>query len=1253
VDSSAPLLSSNAWTPGVVLLGLYEVIGLAGKGGMGTVYRVRHCVWGIDLAVKCPQPEVLALAGGADAFEREAETWVNLGLHPHVASCYYVRRIEGVPHVFAEFVEGGSLADWIRAGRLSAGGPEQSLNRILDIAIQFAWGLQHAHEAGLVHQDVKPHNVLMTPEGVAKVTDFGLAKGQRIVASHTPEMLGASVLVSCGGLTPAYCSPEQVERRPLSRKTDVWSWAVSVLEMFTGEVQWKGGWAAGQALESYLATQTPDARPRMPVRVAELLRRCFRADPAERPADMREIANTLNDAYQEWTQTAYPRRPPQMGAAAADSLNNRAVSLLDLGKEKEAQEVWEGALAAEALHPEANYNLGLLRWRRGRITDEAVVRQMTAVCGAHPGKWTPAYLLAHLHLESGDDEAALTLLRSLSEEDAGREEVRALRARAVQRLVGFAPLPRWNAGGAIAGVYLAVDGSEALCVVIQRDADHETARESVLPSPRLVVDGTEPALRPYGFSYFARRWNLASGKSLDTEGRANDGAHWCGLCLEGRFTLTQSGIKELRLTDIVANQVLSTFPLAELPNEIDRRPCLARAVLMERLLQQNLDPDPGPYQGYGDRVAPCAALSGDGCVALLGSSLGKLTVVDAVQGKPLRTLQGHTGPAIAVCSSTDGAVALSGGTDSTLRLWDVATGRCLRTIAAPMPITAVALSADARFALAATSDGTVRLWHVGCHEKPWIAPVVLCGVVASETVLEYERHLQEARTATARNDFPLAAEHLRRARTRPGCARRPEVLRAWQGLYPHLRREAFRGVWEEMVLGGDGVSVSALAVSPDGRRAVAGSGPGPVLIWDLEAGGLAGLLPATGRFVKTVTFCADGRRVILGTADRTLELWDLATERLLKSFVGHKGWVSSVSLDAGGKLLLSASSDGMLLLWEIASGRRKRSFAARAEVHAAALSADATLVAGGTAAGEVCVWEADRRRLVRRFRAHEGTVHTLSFSRDGRRLLSGGADRAVRLWDVHGSGVRTLRGHTNAVTSVCLSEDERYALSGSEDHTLRLWDLESGSCVHAFLGHTGAVRTALFGPDGRFALSADRDGKIRLWRLDWELTEPAREVRGTPGKGDLLELPLSGLSMGDGRLRKWSMSGAAAAEHELREIRKVRLRQQRNRPAVGRWVLAFGLLLSVIGLRYLPDIPKFVRQLIPNELGISIAVLILVSFLSVWLIASGLAWLFASERHLFLEVILPHDVVRYRVHDSPARCRAFVRQLRRRIADKH
>ncbi len=102
------------WQIGDVILDRYEVQQIFTSGGMGLVYRADHRGWGMALAVKSPRPEFLQTTGQIESFEREAETWVNLGLHPHIVNCYHVRRLGAIPRIFAEFVEGGTLAEALR-----------------------------------------------------------------------------------------------------------------------------------------------------------------------------------------------------------------------------------------------------------------------------------------------------------------------------------------------------------------------------------------------------------------------------------------------------------------------------------------------------------------------------------------------------------------------------------------------------------------------------------------------------------------------------------------------------------------------------------------------------------------------------------------------------------------------------------------------------------------------------------------------------------------------------------------------------------------------------------------------------------------------------------------------------------------------------------------------------------------------------------------------------------------------------------
>ena len=433
---------------GDVLAGLYEVRGSLGEGGMARVYRVWHRGWNTELAVKTPLPQMLAQAG-TKGFAAEARKWVELGLHPHIVTCFYVRMLGGIPRVFAELVPGGSLADWITDRRLYAGGPGEVEARLLDIGIQAAWGLRYAHR-WLVHQDVKPANVLLTGDGVAKVTDFGLAGGPVLeVASG-----GGSVVVRGTGGTPAYYSPEQAEavaqaragalgqRSWLTRRTDVWSWAVLVLEMFTGGRTWQYGQDAPAVLEEHLAARPRPGIPAMPPALAGLLRECLQANPAARPHDFGQIAGRLAGIYRQATSGPYPRQEPRQVDLRAGSLNNRALSLLDLGQPDQAEAAWDQALKQEPYHPDTIYNQGLTRWRAGRMSDVEAVAQLEQACHANPGEWLPRYLLAQVHLERDDCQAVIDTLEAIPAPDGAREEVTTAMDTARRRLPHSARLLR-------------------------------------------------------------------------------------------------------------------------------------------------------------------------------------------------------------------------------------------------------------------------------------------------------------------------------------------------------------------------------------------------------------------------------------------------------------------------------------------------------------------------------------------------------------------------------------------------------------------------------------------------------------------------------------------------------------------------------------------------------------------------------------------------------------------------------------------
>lgn len=358
----------NTYSVGEIILDSYEVNSSPVYGGMGCVWRVYHRNWDVELAMKRPREDKFYNASQKAAFERECEAWIKLGLHPNIVSCYYVREIDSVPTIFSEWMENGSLEDRIRDGSVYSGTEEEQKERLLDIALQFAVGLEYAHSQGLVHQDVKPANLLLTRDWDAKVSDFGLVGAMAMLTENESGRLEneATILTPNRGYTLAYCSPEQLNGELLSCRTDIYSWAVSVLELYLGDRPWY----SGNALPFVCEELFEQSKVPMQEKMKDLLKRCLSEKEDDRPHDFDIIKQELMALFREMTGKEYPRLHTISEANAANSLNNRALSMLELGREEEAEKLWVTALDDNPTSTDARYNYTLFLYRKGRISGE-------------------------------------------------------------------------------------------------------------------------------------------------------------------------------------------------------------------------------------------------------------------------------------------------------------------------------------------------------------------------------------------------------------------------------------------------------------------------------------------------------------------------------------------------------------------------------------------------------------------------------------------------------------------------------------------------------------------------------------------------------------------------------------------------------------------------------------------------------------------------------------------------------------------
>ena len=288
-------------------LGPYEIQSPLGAGGMGEVYRARDTRLDRTVAIKILPAHLSSDPVRKQRFEREAKTISSLN-HPNICTLHDVGHQDGVDYLVMECVEGETLAKRLEKGPLP-------LDQVLKFGAQIADGLDKAHRSGVVHRDLKPGNIMLTPTG-AKLLDFGLAKPAvplttggtlTTVAMQTTPVTQEGTIVG----TFQYISPEQIEGKELDGRSDIFSLGAVLYEMLTGKRAFEGKSQLGVASAILEKEPAPisSAKPMTPPTLDHAIRRCLAKDPEERWQTARDVAIELKWITEGGSQAGVPAPP--------------------------------------------------------------------------------------------------------------------------------------------------------------------------------------------------------------------------------------------------------------------------------------------------------------------------------------------------------------------------------------------------------------------------------------------------------------------------------------------------------------------------------------------------------------------------------------------------------------------------------------------------------------------------------------------------------------------------------------------------------------------------------------------------------------------------------------------------------------------------------------------------------------------------------------------------------------------------------